>query len=251
MVYIYTICRPADDGARRDGRGSLVDFVLGLATLLHILVFVYWLGGDLGAFYASQFVVRADLSPAERALAAKVLAGVDMAPRYALIWTFPTGLALAVASSALTLSWIWPGIGALAAIGWSLLAARLHRDGQAAPASLSRLDRMMRVGVHVGLLVAGTIGLAGAFGFGPWTNGGPPLFLALKLLLLATAIALGLAIRRKLAPFSAAFAALMREGATTETNIAIETSLAGAKRLVVLIWACLIAAAALGVFKPY
>ena len=29
--------------------------LLALITLLHVLVFVYWLGGDLGAFYTSSY----------------------------------------------------------------------------------------------------------------------------------------------------------------------------------------------------
>lgn len=63
--------------------------------LLHVLVFVYWLGGDLGAFYSSRFLTRPGVTPEKRLLAAKIVGDVDMAPRSALILTFPTGLALA------------------------------------------------------------------------------------------------------------------------------------------------------------
>ena len=47
--------------------------VLAVITLLHVLVFVYWLGGDLGAFYASTILTDKKQPVPVRATAAKVM----------------------------------------------------------------------------------------------------------------------------------------------------------------------------------
>ncbi len=224
-----------------------MDLVASLFALLHILVFVYWLGGDLGAYYASRFVTRNDLSTPERALAAQVLNGVDMAPRYALIWTFPTGLGLATASGALAAPWIWTGLAAAIAVAWSAIAAHLHRHANTAPSVIVRADQVLRIVLVAGLTAAG---LQSLLGLPAWPSGGPPMFLALKFLLLAAAIACGLAIRRSLVTFKVAFSSLLQDGPSPSSNAIIDRTLTESRRFVLVIWACLIAAAALGVFKP-
>ena len=44
-----------------------------LILLLHIILFCYWLGGDIGVFYSSNFVVNDDLSRETRLTAAKIM----------------------------------------------------------------------------------------------------------------------------------------------------------------------------------
>jgi succinate-semialdehyde dehydrogenase / glutarate-semialdehyde dehydrogenase len=66
---------------------------VALFGLLHILVFVYWLGGDLGAFYASWYVSMPKVSADRRLLASRIVGDVDMAPRTALILALSTGQA--------------------------------------------------------------------------------------------------------------------------------------------------------------
>ncbi len=224
-----------------------MELVASLFALLHILAFVYWLGGDLGAYYASRFITRVDLSTPERALAARVLNGVDMAPRYALIWTFPTGLGLATASGGLAAPWIWTGLAAALAVAWSALAAHLHRRESTPPGVMARADRVLRVMLAAGLTVTS---LQGLFGLAGWTGSDLPMFLSLKLLLFAAAIACGLAIRPILAEFKAAFSSLLQDGPSLDVNAAIDRSLTLSRHFVHVIWACLIAAAALGVFRP-
>jgi hypothetical protein len=77
-----------------------------------------------------------------------------------------------------------------------------------------------------------------------------PLFIALKLFLLAFAISCGLMIRRALKPFGPAFAKLSVGQESDEVNIVIAGTLAHAKRYVIAIWAALLTAAALGVWTP-
>lgn len=212
-------------------------------TLLHILVFVYWLGGDLGAFYSSSLVADPKRSADARAAAANILMNVDMAPRAGLIFAFPTGLALAVSKGWLPgVGWLVVAAAFVAAAAWMALAVAIHVRHGPAGAALAGVDRLIRMAVAAALIGAGAAIVAGVLD--------APLFFGLKLGLLGAAVVLGLLIRAALGPFGPAFGAMMATGATDETNAAIAGSLARVKPLVMLIWACLITAAALGVATP-
>lgn len=213
----------------------------GLFLLLHLLVFAYWLGGDLGAFYASSLLVDPDRPPQARAAAATILMTVDMAPRMGLIFAFPTGLAVSITRGWLDLSpvWIAPAFGAAAL--WAIAAWLVHL--KAGPAALAaRFDAAVR---WIGLIAFGAAGAAGLLGLLDM-----PAFLALKLAILGFAVACGLMIRRALKPFGPAFAALISGSADARADQVIAASLAHAKVYVLMIWAGLISAAALGVWTP-
>ena len=212
-----------------------------LYLLLHILVLVYWLGGDLGAFYASRLLVDAQRPPEARAAAANILMNVDMAPRMGLIFAFPTGFALAVSRGWIDVDPVWIAAAFALAALWALAAWLVHL--KTGPHVLAgRFDTAVRAVALIGLIAAAVQSLAGLYEL--------PLFLALKLLLLALAIACGLMIRRALKPFGPAFAQLVAGKGDTATDAAIAASLAQAKPYVLIIWAALIAAAALGVWTP-
>lgn len=212
-----------------------------LFTLLHVLVFVYWLGGDLGAFYASRFLTADDVSTDRKLLAAKIVGDVDMAPRTALILALPTGLILARQVGYIDLDWIW--IGALSAtfLVWLGLAWKRHLSHGSEPAWMRVFDLAIRWITLAGLIA---IAMASFMGHADW-----PLFLALKSLALALAIAMGLAIRVVLKPLGPAIGKLI--GDTPEQGTAELKSLMGqARPLVLVIWACLLSAAFLGLWKP-
>ena len=56
-------------------------FVYAAFKYIHILLFVYWLGGDAGVFYSSTFVVNNKLSRDSRLTAFKIFLNLDMLPR--------------------------------------------------------------------------------------------------------------------------------------------------------------------------
>jgi len=212
-----------------------------LFALLHILVFVYWLGGDLGAFYTSHFLTRADVSSDRRLMAAKIVGDVDMAPRTGLILALPTGLMLAESKGWLSLG--WPIIGAivLAALVWLALAWKLHlaHDGQSA--WMKTADTLLRHGLILALIASSGLAYASIIEL--------PLFIALKLLVLAGCIALGLYIRVVLKPLGPALMGLAGPDASTaEADLA--RTLNRARPLVMGIWALLLVAAFLGLWTP-
>jgi uncharacterized membrane protein len=52
-----------------------------LIKLLHILLFVYWLGADIGVFYSARFVREASLGREARQTATRIMGWVDQIPR--------------------------------------------------------------------------------------------------------------------------------------------------------------------------
>lgn len=211
-----------------------------LALVAHLLLFAYWLGGDVGVFYSSYVVGDPNRPVAARQAAAGILVWLDRIPRVCLILMLPASLSLATAMGLAS----WPHV-VLAAV-WAVATAwlvLLWRVEATHAAALSVIDGLIRVVVIATLAVLGVAALTGT---GPIT--GP--WLGIKLLLFALAIGCGLVIRRVFAPFGAAFARLGSEGSTPEIERAIDTSLQRTRPFVMVIWACLIAAAVVGVTKP-
>jgi len=210
-----------------------------LLLLLHVLILVYWLGGDLGAFVASFVIADPGRDRAARLGAAGLLGDVDMAPRTALILAFPTGLTLAVTRGWLPLDPIWLAVAWAAAATWLGLAWRIHlAHGGAAGAR--RVDLLIRWVAAAGLAGAGVLGLTGAIS--------APAFIALKLLILAACVLTGLLVRRLTADLGPALGALAAGQPDADDRIA--RALALTRPAVVLIWLLLLTAALLGLWKP-
>jgi len=220
-------------------RGDIVTET-ALFTFLHILVFVYWLGGDLGAFYASRFLIKPDVPPHNRLFAAKIISDVDMAPRTALILAAPTGLLLAISKGWIALPYSWGWAALALSLLWLALAWHLHVTHGQAKTAFRRLDQLIRWGLVLGLGGGGLIALS---------KGGLPLFLAVKCLLLAGAVLIGLAIRSVLRPLGPSLAALPNDtSGIAEASLA--TTLRRARPLVILIWLLIATAAMMGLWTP-
>ena len=215
--------------------------LITLLTLFHILILVYWLGGDLGAFYGSSFMVDPKRSAAERLMALKILNNIDMAPRSMLILAFPTGLALAWAKGWLTLPGWVPAVVALASLAWLALAWAVHLN-HGGGAGIKRVDMAIRYIVLVALYGVGLAGVAQVIEM--------PLFIALKMIVLATCIALGLVVRRQLVPLFPAIREMIATGPTPQTDATIAQVNGRARISVVSLWLLLLVAAWLGIATP-
>lgn len=219
-----------------------MDAGLTLLTLLHLLIPIYWLGGDLGTFLCGRAVRNAALSPAERLFALRMLLAIDMAPRTALILAFPTGFTLAQAKGWLIAAPVTVAAAWLAALVWLAIAWTVHLRHGPAGERFRRIDIAIRYAVLAGLTAAALAGLAGALAM--------PLFVAIKLLLLAGAIITGIVVRHQLAPLFPAIAALRSEGASGPTDAAISAVLKRTQATVLCIWAVVLAASATGIAVP-
>jgi hypothetical protein len=209
--------------------------------LLHLLILVYWLGGDIGAFHSAGFVIDTKRSVPERMLALTILNNVDMAPGTALMMALPTGLTLACAQGWIAL----PAAALLAAwiffLAWLGLFWTMHVKHLTGGA-LSRIDVALRWAALAALTLAGISGLAGMIRL--------PLFIALKLLVLAACFGLGLVVRHQLIPMFPAVRTMLATGATPATDAVVADVLARAKIPVLTIWVLLLIAAWLGISHP-
>ena len=111
-----------------------------LIKLLHILLFVYWLGGDIGVFYSAIHVRKHELTIPARQTALKILAWVDQIPRFCLVFMLPVGYSLAaqlgvVRASTMVLFATW-----LVAFAWATMVASMVGD---------RLSDGLRFDVHL------------------------------------------------------------------------------------------------------
>ena len=217
---------------------------LALLTLLHVLIFVYWLGGDLGAFFSSNTLIDPKKPVEARLFALKVVNNVDMAPKTCLILTLPTGLTLAAAKGWLGLSTGFLTTVWMASAVWLFLVWRIHLKHLPATAVARRVDMAVRWALVIALLL---IGGAGVLGLVPELH----LFIALKLLLLATAMLAGLMVRRALGPLFTAVREMAANGPSPEGDAAMRhIILRRSKPTVVFIWIVITAAAFCGIAIP-
>ncbi|RVU06919.1 hypothetical protein EOE18_02875 [Novosphingobium umbonatum] len=219
-----------------------MDLTLTALTLLHILVPIYWLGGDLGAFYSARFLINPARSVPERMLALTILNNIDMAPRTTLILAFPTGFTLGVAKGWLAVPPVWLGPVWLGFLTWLALAWAVHVKHGPAGAAYKRMDIAVRYIVLAALAVAGLAGIAGVVAM--------PLFIALKLLVLAACIVIGLVVRVQLVPLFPAIIAMKSTGATPETDAIIARVLGRTTPTVQVIWVLVLVACFLGLGTP-
>jgi hypothetical protein len=218
-----------------------MDLGIALLTLLHILIPIYWLGGDLGAFYGSTFMTDPKRTVAERMMALKILNNIDMAPRTALILAFPTGFALAWAKGWLDVPGVAVAAVVVAFLAWLALAWVVHLQ-HGSGAGFKKLDITVRYVVLAALGLAGIGGLIGTFAI--------PFFIALKLCILACCITLGLVVRKQLVPLFGAIRVMASTGPTPESDATIAAVNSRARVSVLTIWALVLLASFLGIATP-
>lgn len=225
----------------------------GWWILLHLVLFVFWLGGDLGVYYSSRFVIDPDLAPAARSTALAIMSGLDLGPKICLVLFLPSGVTLmALEPHGASLFgidffpwWSVVGVWLFAAI-WLTLTVIAHRT-HGRLAGVYRADLAIRFAVIAAMTASGVYALTAAEPFGVTTN---PRWLGGKILLYATAIAAGLGIRMMLRPFGPAFGAVMSGSSTAQVEHTLRRSVDGCLPYVWTIWGSVLGVAALGVLKP-
>lgn len=209
--------------------------------LLHLLAFVYWLGGDLGTFFASRFVANPELSPAQRMTALKIMLGCDQGPKIAMPLIFAIGYSMSAAVGFLTAPAWLEGLVWLVALLWFANVNYLYfTDNTEAKARIGQIDLWFRIAVVIGLAAVGVGGLMGRLPIhAEW--------LAIKILIFAALVACGVYIRIGLKPFVAAFGQLMSQGSSPAMEAQLAGALARVRPAVYLIWIGLVLNAALGI----
>ncbi len=215
----------------------------GLVKYLHILLFVYWLGGDAGVFYSSKFVTNTKLSKEARLTAFKIFINLDMLPRYCLALMLTVGGVLAEFVGYHHPAWQLALIVALGPI-WIWVVHTIHaKEGTPFAKTLAVLDRKFRVFMIIALIASVAYHwVTGPLQAYPW--------LAAKLLMFAGLIFCGFMIRLKIPPFIEGFKVMAGSGPTPESDQKMIDGMAACRPYVLIIWAGIAASALIGVLKP-
>ncbi len=206
--------------------------------LLHVITFVYWVGADIGVFYAARLVVNPQYTPQTRANILKILDWIDQIPRYMLLATFPVGATLAANLAISPITGFWLYAVWIVAIGWMWVITHLHKH-HGKPKALAQADLAARALLIAALVVTGIMSINGD---GPFLRD----WLGWKVLLFGCAVACGFGIRIAFRPFGPAFAQLMKEGSSPPVEAAMKKALDNAVPFVIGIWVFASAAAFLG-----
>jgi hypothetical protein len=222
-----------------------------VALFLHIALFAYWLGGDVGVFYASRYIIKSELGAESRAVATKIMHATDIAPRISLVLILPSGITLMaegplgdeffVHGWLLALVWV-------CGLAWLAVSLIDYRGGDTPLARLSqKADLLVRYALSAALVAVGLYTILATDPFGVDTN---PKWLGAKVVAYALCIFSGVMIRRQLKPFGPAFGKLVTSGSTPEVEKAILGSIKRCEPWVYAIWTLVLLAALLGVMKP-
>lgn len=215
----------------------------GIVKYIHVLLFVYWLGGDAGVFYSSRFVLNSNLSRDARLTAFKIFVNLDMLPRYCLALMLTVGGILAEFIGYEHPMWQTIAIVALGPI-WVWVVHTIHvKEGTEFGKTLATLDRYFRIFMIVALVASVAY---------HWTTGPlrPYPWLAAKLLIFAFLIFCGFMIRIKIPPFVEGFKVLASGGATPDSDRLMKEGMGASIPYVLLIWAGVAISALIGILKP-
>jgi hypothetical protein len=211
---------------------------------LHLLLFVFWLGTDLGVFILGQHFRKRRYSLPERLTILKLLVITDMAPRTAWALMVPVSITLswagdwwAVPVGLVVGSWIIGG-----AWLWLVWDAHAH-DATPRAARNRRIEGWLRWALAVFYLALGAESLITGHPIAlPW--------LAWKALLFGLIFAAAIMIDHAFKPVGLLLMALVSEGSSDATEIPLRRTMDRTRIWVFTVYALLVATSLIGVVKP-
>ena len=221
----------------------MTEFAYDLFIILHILGFVYWLGGDVGVFYSSGFVVNPKYSTETRLVASKIMMELDLIPRVCMTLMLTIGATLASMQGVDHYPGQMIALWILAPF-WLFMVLYMHyKHGSPLAKKLEPIDYWLRRILIVGILASVVYTLyTGRLDDTPW--------LTAKVALFGYLILCGVMIRRNLGGFIAGLIALGKGEINDEQNEAMKASLGKVRPWVLSIWAVVFLQAVLGIVKP-
>ncbi len=215
-----------------------------LLLIFHLLLFVYWLGGDLGVFYSSGMVVDPKLSNSARATAAKIMVNLDFVPRICMTLMLTVG-GLLTGEIGIEHP-LWQTLGFLAlGPGWLAMVLFIHfNEGKPLGKLVTKIDYWFRWALVVYLFCSVTFYtfFSERLATAPWVSA--------KLAVFAILVWCGLMIRRYIPDYGIGIGKLRRDESSDETNAAMIASLNKCRPFVLTIWVGLLLECYLGVAKP-
>ena len=173
---------------------------------IHLLAMAFWLGADMGVYYSAMLYVRTEYSPETRAVLARVIQGVDVFPRVAMVVIIPTGMTLAARLGLSPVDGAWLALVWVLSALWLFVVWNVHRPTALAwGKKLAGLEMAINWVLMVVILAAAIASFATAEPFGAnW--------LALKVLLYGVTLMILIFLNISSKPHAVAFERLLREG---------------------------------------
>lgn len=99
-------------------------------TLIHILLFVYWLGADLGVFLLAKKAADTSLDMGQRMLCLRMSLMIDLTPRMAFTLMFPVGMMMSEVYGLAWPLWLKALVWLLAGLWLGLTVATAASEGK-------------------------------------------------------------------------------------------------------------------------
>jgi len=215
-----------------------------IALLMHLLLFAYWLGGDIGVFYSSGFAVNRNLSRGARQAAGTIMMNLDLIPRLCLSLMLTVGGILTHYYGIDHPLWQMVGIILLGPI-WTCSLIYIHfNEGTDLVKTMTKIDYYFRW-IMVFTLIAS---VSYAFYFTDRLNANP--WIGAKLIVFAALIFCGIMIRKYIGGFIKGIHNIATDNINEADDIAMAESLSKARVFVLTIWVLLLVEVWIGVAKP-
>lgn len=212
---------------------------------VHVLLFVYWLGADLGVFALALSLRNRNYSYEQRRLMMRMSLTIDLLPRMAFASIAPVGLLLAIQSGLITVS-----APVMIAI-WSV--ALLWMVGECI--AFIRFGEPIATRIYMATGTLMVIACLTSLGFGTSSvlNGWPvaQLWLAWKILLFGLVFLVSIFMAVFYAPLEGVFNRMAEEGSTDAIEAEIRAYVNKGAAFTVLLFILLAAIGYLGVNKPF
>jgi hypothetical protein len=216
-----------------------------ILLFIHLLLFVYWLGSDVGVFALALALKNRNYSYEQRTLMMRMSLTIDMVPRMAMIAIAPVGLQLARQSGLVEI----PGV--LMILVWAIAIPWMIGEWVA----FSRMGQPNAVrayiinGIFMALFCFALIG----FGVVSLVNGWPfaPVWLALKVLLTGMLFLVSIMMAVFYAPLEGIFDRMATEGSNDAIEAEVRSQVNKGAVFTVLLFVLLASIAFLGLAKPF
>ncbi|WP_108811991.1 hypothetical protein [Sphingorhabdus sp. Alg231-15] len=217
-----------------------------LLVFIHIILFVLWLGADVGVFMLGQhFRKREKYDLPQRLVLLQLLVNLDMTPRTAWALMVPLTITMVDAGGwwevpvwGVALSWV---VGAV----WLWLVWDAHIHDQTERAARDRkIEFVLKIGLTLFYLGLGIISLL---------QGEPliPIWLGTKALMFGLIFAAAIMIDVAFKPVGPQLGKLIAEGSSDETEIPLRKTMDTTRIWVWIVYLLLLATAFLGNIKPF
>lgn len=210
---------------------------------VHQVLFVFWLGPDIGIYMWGTKAGNPELSVAQRVAAARIMRVIDLLPKVCMSLMLTVGGVLTELIGIEHPWWQMAGIVLLGPVWLVLTLTTYMRAGSEAGARIARLDELFRwvviATVILSVVYSTVTDRLDAF---PWVSA--------KLLLFAAVVLFSVLMRRRLAPFNSAIEKISGDQVSDEVNATLAGSLSSSRPYVIATWVALAAAAWLGMAQP-